>query len=69
MPTPINDTLALPTFTLMSEPNFTWGERNSESFCKELQLTYDEVVHWRKNCFTIPLGNAGKSLVDELRRL
>ena len=53
----------------MSEPNFTWGERDSESFCKELQTTYDEVVHWRKNCFKIPWGNAGKSLVDELCRL
>ena len=49
----------------------TWGERDSESSCKEfeLQTTYDEVVHWRKNCFKIPLGNAGKSLVDELCRL
>ena len=53
----------------MSEPNLTWGERDSESFCKELQTTYAEVVLWRKNCFTIPLGNAGKSLVDELCRL
>jgi len=36
------------------------------SFRKALQTTYDEVVHWRKNCFKIPSGNAGKSLVDEL---
>ena len=68
-PPPINDAPALPVFNLMSEPNFTWGERDSESFCKELQTTYDEVVHWRKNCFKIPWGNAGKSLVDELCRL
>ena len=34
-----------------------------------LEATYDEVVHWRKNCFKIPLGNAGRSLVDELSRL
>ena len=68
-PPPINDAPALPVFNPMSEPNFTWGERDSESFCKELQTTYDEVVHWRKNCFKIPWGNAGKSLVDKLYRL
>ena len=68
-PPAINNTLALPAFTPMTEPNFTWGERDSESFCKELQTVYDEVVHWRKNCFKIPLGNAGKSLADELCRL
>ena len=30
---------------------------------------YDEVVHWRKNCFKIPLGAAGKSFVAEMSRL
>ena len=30
---------------------------------------YDEVVHWRKNCFKIPLGNVGKSFVAEMSRL
>ena len=68
-PPSINDAPALPVFNPMSEPNFTWGERDSESFCKELQTTYDELVHWRKKCFKIPWGNAGKSLVDELCRL
>ncbi len=29
----------------------------------------NKFVHWRNNCFKIPLGNAGKSLVDELCRL
>ena len=39
------------------------------SFCQALQSVYDEVVHWRKNCFKIPLGNVGKSFVAELSRL
>ena len=63
-PSIVSDTLDLPLFKPMAEPNFTWGERDSMSFCKVLQTTYDEVVHWRKNCFKIPSGNAGKSLVD-----
>ena len=28
-----------------------------------------ESVHWKRNCFKIPLGNAGKSFVKELSRL
>ena len=54
---------------MVAAPNFTWGDRDSESFCEDLQTTYDEVVHWRRNCFRIPLGNAGRALVDELSRL
>ena len=69
-PPPItNDSLALPDYTAMAEPNFIWGDRDSESFCNELQTVYEEVVHWRKNCFKIPSGNVGKSFVDELSRL
>ena len=30
---------------------------------------YSEVVHWRKNTFLAPYGNAGKSFVSELSRL
>lgn len=47
------------------DPKFTWGD----SFCKALKAVYDEVVHWRKNYFKIPLGNAGKSFVAEMARL
>ena len=64
LPSIVSDTLDVPSFKPMAEPNFIWGERDSMSFRKVLQTTYDEVVHWRKNCFKIPSGNAGKSLVD-----
>lgn len=46
-----------------------WGEVVSSSFCKSLKQVYEEVVHWRKNCFNVPLGKAGKSFVSELARL
>ncbi len=67
----INDAsvITLPTFTSANPPIFTWGEKDPQSFCELLQAIYKEVVHWRKNCFMIPLGNAGKSFVNELCRL
>ena len=30
---------------------------------------YDEVMHWKKSYFKIPLGNVGKSFVAEMARL
>ena len=38
-------------------------------FCYTLEATYQEVVHWRSNCFKIPYGNVGKRFVLELARL
>ena len=35
----------------------------------KLEIIYAEVVHWRPNIFTIPLGAAGKKLVEEITRL
>ena len=34
-----------------------------------LDATYTEVVHWRRNCFTVPSGKGGKEFVRELARL
>lgn len=39
------------------------------SFDNDLKAVYDEVVHWKKNFFKIPLGNAGKMFVSEMSRL
>lgn len=35
-------------------------------FTKLLDTTYEEVVHWRRNCFSVPLGRAGRAFVNEL---
>ena len=32
-------------------------------------VAYDEVVHWDRNIFSVPLGKAGKIYVTELARL
>ena len=42
---------------------------DAHSFRHALEVTYQEVVHWRNNCFRVPHGNAGKKFVLELARL
>ena len=42
---------------------------DADSFIHSLTTAYSEVTHWRKNHFTVPLGNIGKKFVGELSRL
>ena len=60
---------ALPDFSPASDASFTWGSMDSQSFCHTLEATYQEVVHWRSNCFKVLYNNAGKIFVLELARL
>ena len=53
----------------MSSPTFTWGNLSGPEFDKLLNTTYDEVVHWRRNCFSVPFGKAGRDFASELSRL
>ena len=68
---PISDSSypGLPEFPSMGKPTFTWGDLCGEEFTQILNATYTEVVHWRRNTFTIPFGRAGKNFVTELSRL
>ncbi|XP_064399254.1 uncharacterized protein LOC135345735 [Halichondria panicea] len=59
----------LPNFLPISTPNFTWGIHSATDFTQIIEATYSEVVHWRPNYFTIPLGKVGKEFVRELSRL
>ena len=59
---------SLPPFTKMANPYFVWSKKDSASFSKSFVVIYDEVIHWRRNCFHIPLGNVSKSFVEELAR-
>ena len=36
---------------------------------KVINKAYDEVVHWKRNVFSIPSGEAGKKFISELARL
>ena len=53
----------------MNFPTFTWGNLSGLEFAMLLDTTYDEVVHWRRNCFSVPFGKAGRDFVSELSRL
>ena len=59
----------LPKFTPMPNPNFTWGNCDSESLCHMITCTYNEVIHWKKDLFRVPSGKAGNTFVHELSRL
>ena len=48
----------------------TWQHWNDAvSIIESMDEAYSEVIHWRKNTFQIPFGNAGKAFVAELSRL
>ena len=59
----------LPGFVPVSDTALTWGSMDSQSFCHALEAAYQEIVHWRSNCFSVPHGNSGKHFVLELARL
>ena len=47
----------------LQPPKFTWGSCSGEVFCMNINLAYEEVVHWRRNLFQVPSGSVGKSFV------
>jgi len=59
----------LPPFQPVVQPNFVWGTRDASSFTDDLSSAYQEIVHWKKNCFAVPHGASGKAFVRELARL
>ena len=65
----LEDSSNLPDYTPVSDAAFTWGAVDAHRFHHALEVTYQEVVHWRNNCFRVPNGNAGKKFVLELARL
>ena len=59
----------LPPFPSSSEPIFSWGDVDGETFRCALNGTYDEIVHWKRNLFKVPSGKAGTAFVRELSRM
>ena len=49
----------------MAEAHFTWGpdEVSAEQF---INTASAEVVHWKRNIFSVPSGRVGKAFVNEL---
>ena len=61
--------MRLPSFSVMAEPNFTWGTLDGSTFCSTICAAYNEVVHWKRNLFSVPHGKARTTFVDELSKL
>ena len=59
----------LPGFAPVSDAAFMRGSMDSQSFCHALEAAYQEIVHWRSNCFSVPHGNCGEHFVLELASL
>ena len=59
----------LPDYPPVMPPSFTWGSVSGTDFSRLLDSIYNEVIHWRRNCFRVPFGKAGKGFVNELSRL
>ena len=51
------------------QPTLTWGQLDGQDFSQAITAAYAEVVHWNRNLFLVPSGNAGKDFVTELARL
>jgi len=55
----------LPHFLPIAQPNFVWSAQEA-SFTADLDVAYQEIVHWKKNSFAVPRGSSGKAFVHEL---
>ena len=61
--------LALPTSIAPAAPSFVLGMHDADSFIRSFTAAYAEITHWKKNQFTVPLGNPRKMFVGELSHL
>ena len=46
--------------TIISDPDLTWGKLSGRELCDQISEAYENVVHWKRNVFMIPSGNASK---------
>ena len=46
-----------------------WGAKDGKQFLKEVNSTYETVIHWKPNLFLPPYGASGKKCVQEIARL
>ena len=59
----------LPPFDPLVTSPFTWGSVDCDTFSEKLHCIYSKVLHWRRNCFKVPVCNVGRKVVSELSRL
>ena len=59
----------LPDFVPSSDPMFAWDSIDCLTFYDKTISCYNEIAHWKRNLFKIPLGKSGKAFVSEQARL
>ena len=59
----------LPDYPPLSPPSFRWGDVPGSEFVSNVNNMYDEVIQWRRNLFSVPVGKAGTQFVQEMARL
>ena len=67
-----NDNLppSLPPYSSAISSNNVWNYSSSHvKFSEDVDLAYNEIVHWKQNLFMVPLGKIGQVLTDKLFRL
>ena len=65
---PDDSNIAIPDISTPSL-RYKWGNYQDYLFERKLSLGYEKVVHWKKNLFLLPSGQAGKSFIDGISRL
>ena len=65
----IQSGVSLPPFTPTADSRFAWGDVDADTFTHSIIAAYAEVVNWKHNVFSNPLGSIGKAFVSELARL
>ena len=58
-----------PDFIPISNGMFSWGDVVDSAFSSTVKAAYSEVVHWKRNIFTVPSEAQGKKFTNELSRL
>ena len=48
---------------------YKWGVYNNNEFEHNVNVGYNKILHWRKNIFLLPTGQAGKRFIEENIRL
>ena len=42
---------------VVTDTVFKWGDIDGKTFTERVELTYEQVVYWKKNLFLLPTGN------------
>ena len=59
---PTSHLASLPEHASMGTPTFVWGKLTGSDFANSLNAIYSEVVHWRRNCFSVPMERLERNL-------